>query len=263
MQLTKKLRGFSTFDLKIIGIVLMVVDHVHQMFQPMGAPSWLDWFGRPVATIFFFTSVVGFSHTHDKKKYMERLYISMVLMSLLTWILEKTVHFEQVVLINNIFRDLFVGTMFMAGVDQFAAAKNGDKAKHISWGILWFALPFIFSAISMIFVTVLPLPQIIKQITVGILPAILLAENSLMVLLIPLLYVFRDNKKIQCLLIALVAMLYGLKGSTQWMMIFAIIPIWFYNGEKGPGMKYFFYIFYPAHIALLYCLADFLYKTMH
>ena len=43
----------TTFDLKIIGIVLMVIDHFHQTFVPFGAPTWLDWFGRPVATIFF------------------------------------------------------------------------------------------------------------------------------------------------------------------------------------------------------------------
>ncbi|WP_333590202.1 TraX family protein, partial [Ligilactobacillus acidipiscis] len=88
MANVKGFKGFSTFDLKIMGIILMVVDHVHQMFQPLGAPNWLDWFGRPVATIFFFTSVVGFSHTHDKKKYMKRLYIFMILMSIMTSLLE-------------------------------------------------------------------------------------------------------------------------------------------------------------------------------
>lgn len=62
-----KWKGLTTFDLKIIGIVLMFIDHIHQMFVPMGAPDWLDWFGRPVATLFFFVSVVGFTHTRDKR----------------------------------------------------------------------------------------------------------------------------------------------------------------------------------------------------
>lgn len=40
----------------------------------------------------------------------------------------------------------------------------------------------------------------------------------------------------------------------QWMMIFALPIMLLYNGEKGKGYKYFFYIFYPLHIYLLYIL---------
>lgn len=45
--------------------------------------------------------------------------------------------------------------------------------------------------------------------------------------------------------------------TVQWMMIFAVIPMYFYNGERGSGNKNFFYIFYPAHIYLLWILASF------
>ena len=41
----------------------------------------------------------------------------------------------------------------------------------------------------------------------------------------------------------------------QWMMILAAIPIVLYNGEKGRGMRNF-YIFYPAHIAILQLLVS-------
>lgn len=258
MENIQKVKGFSTFDLKIIGIVLMVVDHVHEMFAPVGAPTWLDWFGRPVATIFFFTSVIGFTYTHDKKKYMSRLFIFMVLMSLMTSVLEDVVGYEQVVLFNNIFRDLFIGTMFMAGIDQFQAMKQGHKLQHFLLGLLWVILPFVLTVITLAVMNNQAAPLLLKQIIVAVFPAILLAENNFMVLLIPLLYLFRNNRLIQCLLIALTALAYGVMGSNQWIMIFAIIPIYFYNGQKGPGMKYFFYIFYPAHIALLYVLAAWL-----
>ncbi|WP_270492672.1 TraX family protein [Enterococcus thailandicus] len=245
----------------MLGIVLMFIDHIHQMFVPFGAPNWLDWFGRPVATLFFFVSVIGFSHTHNKKKYMSRLYLSMVLMTLFTFTLEKLVGYDQVVLMNNIFRDLFIGTLMMFAIDLFVEGKHATNLKKMLGGTILFILPILFSFL-------LPLlmesPMIIQNQFVFLtitatLPALLLAENNVMVLLIPLLYLARNNRQIQCLMIVVVATIYFFLGSTQWMMIFAIIPILLYNGQKGKGMKYFFYIFYPAHIAILYLLSAFLY----
>ena len=38
----------------------------------------------------------------------------------------------------------------------------------------------------------------------------------------------------------------------------AFIPIWFYNGERGKQNKWFFYIFYPAHLFVIYLIRRYL-----
>ena len=46
---------------------------------------------------------------------------------------------------------------------------------------------------------------------------------------------------------------YMLFKNYQWMMLAALPIILLYNGKKGKGHKYFFYIFYPIHI-VIFCI---------
>ena len=46
----------------------------------------------------------------------------------------------------------------------------------------------------------------------------------------------------------------------EWMEIFAAPLMLCYNGERGKGSKYLFYIFYPSHIYLLYALSVIFYR---
>lgn len=184
--------GMSTFNLKIVGMILMVVDNFHEMFFPFGVPDWLDWFGRPVATIFFFTSVVGFSHTHSKRIYMMRLYLCMMLMTFLDLFLSISIHYAEIGPINNIFRDLFIGKLFMMGIDQFKSFGLNRKFKALLLGLFLWLMPFIFTILSSIS-SISSLPNIVTSGALGFLPAIGTPENGFLVLLVPLLYVSKDN----------------------------------------------------------------------
>lgn len=249
-----RLQKLSTFDLKIIGIILMAVDHVYQTFQPLGAPSWMNWFGRPVATLFFFVSVEGFSHTHDKKKYLLRLYIGLVLMFIGSTLLSRLLPYEQVQISNNIFVDLLVGAILMAGVDLVKTGIKARQGGRTALGVLVFLVPILLSGLVILVLTQGCHSQLMITV-ISLLPSLVMAENNFMVLLIPLLYIFRRHRWVQCALIAVTALIYLYLGSIQWLMIFAVIPILLYNGQKGRGMKYFFYVFYPAHVWILYVLS--------
>ena len=81
----------------------------------------------------------------------------------------------------------------------------------------------------------------------------------LLVALAVLFYLFHGKKFLQVAALVVVAVItlvfgggiqYAFSFNYQWMMFLAAIPIILYNGEKGRSMRNFFYIFYPAHIAI-------------
>lgn len=70
------------------------------------------------------------------------------------------------------------------------------------------------------------------------------------IILIVVLYLFRERRDVQCITGAAAI------AWENWAYL-AFIPLYFYNGERGRQSKYFFYVFYPAHFLLLYCIARF------
>lgn len=45
-------------------------------------------------------------------------------------------------------------------------------------------------------------------------------------------------------------------GPVELCALFALIPIYFYDGTRGRQNKYFFYAFYPVHLILLYLIGS-------
>ena len=75
------------------------------------------------------------------------------------------------------------------------------------------------------------------------------------VLVIVLFYVFREYRPLACGMGLLVLILcFG----RELPAVFAFPLLLFYNGRRGRGMKYFFYVFYPAHLTILYLVGSFL-----
>ena len=106
-----------------------------------------------------------------------------------------------------------------------------------------------------------PLLAQVFGMVVLMIPNLFTVEGGIaMVLLGWLFYIFREKRIIQFAAVLAIGLL-SLRSNpsgVQWMMVFSIIPLFFYNGEKGRGDKNFFYIFYPTHIYLLYILASLL-----
>ena len=71
------------------------------------------------------------------------------------------------------------------------------------------------------------------------------------VLTIGVMYFYRKRKVISVLAGCIVLTIMSVSEITAF---FVLIPIALYNGSRGLKMKYFFYAFYPVHLALLYLI---------
>ncbi|WP_152396447.1 TraX family protein [Paenibacillus guangzhouensis] len=229
----------NAFQLKLIAMLFMVFDHIHQ-FIP-GMPMWLNYVGRLVSPIFFYFVVEGFFHTRNRMRYARRLFSWAVVMfcgsQWLTWCFPQSPPIH-----NNIFLSLALAVVMMMGMEW---AKWNRKGMYIG-------LPLAVVAIAVAF---------------------FYSEASLYGIAMTFVFYFcRDRKGLLALVYGIVSLVLtiGLRmeisyealllHDAQWMMIFAIIPILMYSGERGPNTKfakYMFYTFYPVHIWILFIIGYF------
>ena len=252
--------GLNSTSIKIIAIVLMVFDHVHQMFLPMGAPDWLTWLGRPVMIMFLFASAESFYYTRDKRAYLFRLLLAAWAMSVLTAIVTYFFPNPNVVLMNNAFMTFFVTGLYMLFWDVFKDGVKNRKPGKIAGAVALCFVPVI-TALPVLFIAANEnasdtVRRIAAALSVAIPNLLVLEGGFAMVFLGLIIYILRKRRLAQIAALAVVSIFLFVMGDRlQWIMIFAAIPMFLYNGEKGRGMKWFFYIFYPAHIYLLYIAA--------
>ena len=77
------------------------------------------------------------------------------------------------------------------------------------------------------------------------------------VAMIFVLYMFRDRRAVALGLLAAINVLMGMAYMADGVLPLqalagaAVIPLYFYSGKRGASVKYLFYAFYPAHIAVI------------
>lgn len=230
-----KYRVFNGFQLKMIMVILMLLDHIAQ-FMP-DIPIWFHYLGRIVAPIFFFILVEGFIHTSNREKYMKRLFIWGLIMFGGSRLLEFIFPYDSYIP-NNIFLSLAFCFALLYIIDLIKKAEE-SKAKLTIYAII-----------------------------VGFFG--LFTEASFLGIgMVLIFYYFRENKLALSISYIILSSIFILGDFSyeniflinyQWMMVFSLPFILMYNGERGRSLKYFFYAFYPAHIWILYTIGYFLSK---
>lgn len=203
----------NTFTLKMIAIISMLIDHVGHIFFPEIMIFRI--IGRLAFPIFAYVLAEGFVYTRDVKKYLLRLGL-FALLSEIPYdlaIMGSVLEFSH----QNVFFTLFFGVLMLYVMTRMKII----LMQYAAVLVVVFICRFLHTDYS-----------------------------SIGVLLVFIFYVFRQ-RKVEKLLIAGFIFL-GLTGGIQLYALLALPLIALHNGEQGAKMKAFFYLFYPAHLLILY-----------
>ena len=247
-----ELDGFNSYRLKWVAVIVIVIDHATNLLYGH-IPNDFYWdlhrLGRIAFPLFAFMIVEGLYYTKNRKKYL----LSMGIVGLLSELpydlfFFGVSHFDKGV---NVFGTLFLG---LSGI--MISEKIIEKIKDRKVAEVLSIIVFI------------PLYLIGNKIKVD--------YNGLGVALIFVIYEFEklsklkifDNVENRQLLknilasVSIVLWTYAydlIKFETRqmWMEVFGIAAILFillYNGKRGEYKvsKWFFYVFYPLHLFILY-----------
>ena len=249
--------------IKIIAVVLMFCDHIHEMFSSIGAPIFLTWLGRPVFAMFLFILAESFHYTRSRKKLLIRLLLASWVMIAGNFIIGTLIFpNENIELINNAFSTFFIVGLYILFWDMFLNGIKTKSIRKIISAILLSIIPIISAIPMMLVASSENLPPLWILRLLFFIPNIFLVEGGfLMAIMGILFYIFRHKRWVQISILIIISIIVIIANPTsqllagQWMMVFAIIPMFLYNGRKGFGLKNFFYIFYPVHIYILYIVA--------
>lgn len=248
MEAHQQKKGFNAFQLKIWMALWMVLDHLY--YIPGLIPDTLTlifhMLTRCVAVWFAFAAVEGFIYTRSRLRYMLRLFLWAGIMFLGNALLNYLFQDKGVYIHNNIFFTLAVGILVL-----YILFYDSDQPASVQ----------------------MPLP-LGARIVLALIPFIggaLGGEGGMIIIpFMVITFACRNHPKWRNGLYVILAILlfassfvgYDTAAATvemmlyncDWLFLLVLPLIYLYNGERGPNTrfsKYFFYVFYPAHIWLL------------
>lgn len=236
-------KGLNSNQLKVIAIIAMTIDHVTSVIYSGYPASWPGWpqeswwilllhiIGRLTAPMMWFFIAEGYYYTKNVKRYAARMFIFAFVS-----------HFAY----NFAFGIPFIPFSTGVYINQTS----------VLWSLAWAIVTlYIYEEVN--------IKQWQKHIILTAVCIITFCADwsCLAVLSILSIYRYRGNLKKQVTEMLKFVSYYAigyffwadkLMGAIQLMVIIVVLFVMLYNGERGKwkGMKWFFYIYYPAHLVL-------------
>ena len=260
--------GLDGFQLKLIALVIMTIDHIYYFGCSLtDMPEIMTLIGRIAAPIFVFFVTEGFVHTHSRGRYLLRLYIGGVLMQIGNLFVNICFPMQNGVIVRNgIFTTMAVIVIYLWWIENMRRAWR----EHRRGCAVLYALAMAALLLSIVPVQMLLLvsPLAVQLATIFV-PSPVWCEGSVLIVLIGIgFYYCRNSKRaiaifytaFLCAVLALQCLV-----AFDWEVMISVFFMWLalplilsYNGQRGRGMKYLFYLYYPAHVYILAIAASLL-----
>lgn len=246
-------RGLTAFSVKLIAVFTMLTDHIgaviiqpylnakmdslgYELTQTLNTVYTVTRaIGRMAFPLFCFMLVEGFFHTRSRWKYLLRLVI-FALISEIPYNLalaKSTFSLDK----QSVLVTLSLGLIMLIVLDY---VRSRDLSELIK-GLLTIVIVAAFCVIA-------HLTKCDYEL-----------KGILMIAGIYLLYpIFNVNRFTFCTCTGL--MYFWEWSKTLYYFPASLSPmlLCFYNGRKGRSLKYFFYLFYPLHLLILYFISKYL-----
>ena len=239
MNEKKSLRCLNSLSLKLLAMALMLCDHLWATVIP--GNNWLTAVGRLAFPIFAYQVAEGFFLTHNRKKYLGRMFV----FALISEIPFNLLYYSSVVFPfhQNVMFTFCLAVLLMMALER---AKSKGPIVFSLAAVACVALGMLLGQLAMVdyygsgVVTVLVF-YLCRGRSWG-----RLGELAGLIVL-------------NCYLLGGMMMPVTLLGHTfeiseQGLAVLALIPIWLYNGKQGPhsrALQYACYAFYPLHMLVL------------
>ncbi len=237
----------SAFVIKIIAALTMFIDHMGLLLFP--GEDIFRIIGRIAFPLYAYCIAEGFAHTRNRLKYFLQIFVLGALCQIVYAVVDRTLYLGILITFS-------LSLILLACMDSLRTSLAGEKSAAAS---LWekSGLPLLSGEADKILSGLLT--------TLSLLGAYFLCrfvqvDYGFFGIMLPVFTgIGRDRKsRLALFSLGLILLCMDLAGNlpSQSWCLFTIPLLTLYNGKPGKyRLKYFFYLFYPLHLVLLYGLA--------
>lgn len=216
--------GLTGSQLKMVALIAMTIDHIGAVLLPQ--ITFLRVVGRLAYPIYAFMIAQGCAHTRDMQKYLTTI-ISLAAVCQVVYFLA----------LGSLFQGILVTFSMSIGLIMLLKKTEEEKTTGLK-------VASVVAVFLVLFVTEL-LPILLSGTDFGV-------DYGFLGVLLPVCVYFAGSSLKRFWVAAGVLLFMSLKmGGIQWFCLLAIPLLYLYNGKRGTGSKRFFYIYYPAHLAVI------------